>query len=150
MEKYEVTLRNRIRLSYVLIVFLLAVMVLVGELSGKLLLDSRTMTPAASRISSALFFGTLILLIVRIVRTKSLLRHRLYRKEREILENDERRQWIHSHSSARAFDTLIVLLTAAVFALAYIDMAAFYTAWSIWCAAGLLKLFLHLYYSKHF
>ncbi|MBQ9952195.1 MAG: hypothetical protein IJO98_08665 [Clostridia bacterium] len=150
MEAYEKRLRNRVRVSGWLIALLLVVMVAVGELSGRILLDGRTMTESAQRCSSMLFFGALIWLIVRIVRTKRLLKMRLVRREREIAEADERRRMIRERSGGTAMNILLWLLAAAVFVLAYVDMTAFETARWILLGALALKGGCLYYYSRKF
>lgn len=150
MEAYEKRLRKRLRVSGWLIALLLIAMVAVGELSGKVLLDGRTMTESAQRCSSMLFFGALIWLIVRVVRTKRLLKMRLVRREQEIAEADERRRMIRDRSGSAAMDILLWLLAAAVFVLAYVDMAAFETARWILLGALALKGGCLYYYSQKY
>lgn len=148
MEKYEKKLKMRIRVSWITIILLLAVMVFIGETDTVLLLDSRNMDRIAQDASRIIFFGALIWQIVRIVRTKRLLNCRHDRRERQITEEDERRIAIQQKSGASAMNALLVLLFAAVFFLAYVNMAAFYTAYWILLAALLLKVGLTVYYSK--
>jgi len=147
VEKFEKKLRMRIRICRALIVLLLAVMVIIGEADGALL-DSRSMDRTAQQASSIIFFGALIGLAVCIARTKRLLRRSLDRRERQILEEDERRMAIRQGSGAAAMDVLTVLLLAAVFALAYVNMAAFYTAYGILLAALAVRGTAVLYYSR--
>ena len=148
MEKFGKKLKMRIRVSWLIIILLLAVMVIVGEMDAVTLLDSRSMDRTAQDASRIIFFGALIWQIVRIVRTKRLLRRSLERRERQIIEEDERRIAIRQRSGALAMDILLALLFAAVFFLAYVDMAAFYTAYWTLLAALALKGGLTLYYSK--
>lgn len=148
MEKFGKKLKMRIRVSWLIIILLLAVMVIVGEMDAVTLLDSRSMDRTAQDASRIIFFGALIWQIVRIVRTKRLLRRSLERRERQIIEEDERRIAIRQRSGALAMDILLALLFAAVFFLAYVDMAAFYTAYWTLLAALALKGGLTLYYLK--
>lgn len=148
MEKFEKKLRMRIRVGWLVIIVLLAVMVIVGEVDAVTLLDSRNMDRTAQNVCRIIFFGALIGQIVRIVRTKRLLRRSIDRRERQIAEEDERRIAIRQKSGALAMDVLLALLFAAVFFLAYVNMTAFYTAYWILLAALLLKGGLMLYYSK--
>ena len=146
MEKFEKRLRTRIWACRLIIVLMLAVMVIIGEADG--LLDSRTMSRTAQDVSRLIFFGTLIWLIVRIARAKRLLNRKLDRRERQILEEDERRVAIRQQSGALAMDVLLVLLLAAVFVLAFVDMTAFHTAYAILLTAAALRGAAAIYYSR--
>lgn len=146
MEKYEKRLKLRIWISWAMIALLLVAMVVIGELDMPL--DSRTMDQTAQGASRLIFFGTLIWLIVRIARAKRLLRRKLDRREWQIIEEDERRTAIRQQSSALAMDALLVLLLAAIFVLAFVDMAAFYTAYWILLAAAALRGAAVWYYSR--
>lgn len=148
MDKFEKRLKMRIRISWALIVLLLFVMVAIGEMGSGVLLDSRTMDQTAQGASRLIFFGTLIWMIVRIVRTKRLLKRRLDRREQQILEEDERRVAIRQQSGALAMDVLLVLLLAAVFVLAFVDMTAFHTAYAILLTAAALRGVAAIYYSR--
>lgn len=146
MEKFEKRLRTRIWACRLIIVLMLAVMVIIGEADG--LLDSRTMSRTAQDVSRLIFFGTLIWLIVRIARAKRLLNRKLDRRERQIIEEDERRTAIRQQGSALAMDALLVLLLTAVFVLAYVDMTAFHTAYAILLTAAALRGAAAIYYSR--
>jgi len=148
VEKFEKKLKWRIWICRVMIVLMLAAMVLIGEMPDGVLLDSRTMDDAAQSVSRILFFGTLIALIVCIARTKRLLSRRLDRRTKQIAEEDERRIAIHRQSGAAAMDILLVLLMITVFALAFIDMTAFHTAYAVLLTAAALRFGLMWYYSK--
>jgi len=146
VEKFEKKLKWRIWVCRAMIVLQLIVMVMIGETDG--LLDSRTMSRKEQDVSRLIFFGTLIWLIVCIARTKRLLSRRLDRRERQILEEDERRMAIRQKSGAWAMDVLMAMLLAAVFVLAYVDMAAFYAAYTILLTAAALRGAAAWYYSK--
>lgn len=146
MERFEKKLKGRIWICRLTIVLMLAAMVIIGEADG--LLDSRTMSRTAQGASRLIFFGTLIGLIVCIARTKRLLSRRIDRRERKIFEEDERRTAIRQQSSAWAMDVLLALLLAAVFVLAFVNMAAFYTAYGILLATAALRGAAAWYYSK--
>ena len=148
MDKFEKKLKARIWICRMLIVLLWAVMVIVSEMSGGVLLDSRGMDETAQSVSSILFFGTLAALIICIARTKPLLSRRLDRRERQIIEEDERRIAIRQKSGAMAMNVLLVLLMAAVFVLAFVDMTAFHTAYAVLLTAAALRFGLEWYYSK--
>ena len=70
---YAQIIRWRIRVSYALLVLMLAYMVLVAEMGGG---DSRRMTDLASAVSRLLFFGGFGVVVSRIVHNKRLLRDR--------------------------------------------------------------------------
>ena len=70
---YAQIIRWRIRVSYALLVLMLAYMVLVAEMGGG---DSRRMTDLASAVSRLLFFGGVGVVVSRIVHNKRLLRDR--------------------------------------------------------------------------
>lgn len=148
MDKFKKKLKTRIWIYRMLIVLLLAVMVVIGELPNGILLDSRTMDAAAQSVSRILFFGTLIALIACIARSKRLLSRGLDRRERQIIEEDERRSAIREKSSAIAMNILLALLMAAVFVLAFVDMTAFHTAYAVLLTAAALRYGLAWFYSK--
>ena len=105
-------------------------MIIVGELRNcGVLLDSRGMTDTAANVAQLLFFGAMVGAICRIRRLKRTLANRILLREEQIRQKDERARYIEDRSGARAMDALLVLLAAAVFVLAYVDMTAFRTAY---------------------
>ena len=149
MEKTQKRLGREILIGYAVIAALLALMIVVGELSTRgVLLDSRGMTATAGNAARILFFGALIGVICRIRRLKRTLADQTLLREEQIRQEDERARFIEDRSGARAMNALLVLLAAAVFVLAYVDMAAFRTAYGTLLAAAALRFGLKAYY-KH-
>ena len=148
MERFEKRLKMRLWACRILIVLMLIAMVVIGEMPGGILLDSRTMDQTAQSVSRMLFFGTLVALVIYIGWMKRLLSRRLERRERQIIEEDERRMTIRQQSGALAMNMLLALLMAAVFVLAFVDMTAFYTAYAVLLTAAALRFGLAWYFSK--
>lgn len=151
MEGYKKKLKTRL-LAYRLLIFaLFAVMIFIGELSNRgRLLDSRGMTPLAQTVSRIVAFGGVILLGALIWHTKRLLNDGPSFVRQKALEEDERRRLIRDRSGAAAMDGFLAVAMATVFALSWVDMAAFNTALGLLAAALLLKGAAWLYYARRF
>lgn len=141
---YAQIIRWRIRVSYALLVLMLAYMVLVAEMGGG---DSRRMTDLASAVSRLLFFGGFGVVVSRIVHNKRLLRDRARLREQQMREQDERNQYLHDKSGGAALDILLVLLFATVTA-ALFSMAAFSAVFPLLLAALAIKGGLYALYSR--
>lgn len=148
MEKTQKRLRREVLIGYAVIAALLALMIVVGELSNRgVLLDTRGMTDTAGNVARILFFGALIGAICRIRRLRRTLADQILLREEQIRQEDERARFIEDRSGARVMDALLLLL-AAVFVLAYVDMAAFRTAYGTLLTAAALRFGLKAYYKR--
>ena len=129
---YVQIIRWRIRVSYALLVLMLAYMVLVAEMGGG---DSRRMTDLASAVSRLLFFGGFGVVVSRIVHNKRLLRDRARLREQQMREQDERNQYLHDKSGGAALDSMAAF--SAVFPLLLAALAikgGLYALYSRACA----------------
>ena len=136
---YAQIIRWRIRVSYALLVLMLAYMV-----GG----DSRRMTDLASAVSRLLFFGGFGVVVSRIVHNKRLLRDRARLREQQMREQDERNQYLHDKSGGAALDILLVLLLFATVTAALFSMAAFSAVFPLLLAALAIKAGLYALYSR--
>ena len=103
MEKTQKRLGREILIGYAVIAVLLALMIVVGELSNRgVLLDSRGMTATAGNAARLLFFGALIGVICRIGRLKRTLADQILLREEQIRQEDERA--LHRGQKRRAGD----------------------------------------------
>ena len=107
MEKTQKRLGREILIGYAVIAVLLALMIVVGELSNRgVLLDSRGMTATAGNAARLLFFGALIGVICRIGRLKRTLADQiLLRKNRSGRRTSAR--FIEDRSGAWAMNALL-------------------------------------------
>lgn len=142
---YAQIIRWRIRVSYALLVLMLAYMVLVAEMGGG---DSRRMTDLASAVSRLLFFGGFGVVVSRIVHNKRLLRDRARLREQQLREQDERNQYLHDKSGGAALDILLVLLLFSTVTAALFNMAAFSAVFPLLLAALAIKGGLYALYSR--
>lgn len=142
---YAQIIRWRIRVSYALLVLMLAYMVLVAEMGGG---DSRRMTDLASAVSRLLFFGGFGGVVSRIAHNKRLLRDRARLREQQMREQDERNQYLHDKSGGAALDILLVLLLFATVTAALFSMAAFSAVFPLLLAALAIKGGLYALYSR--
>ena len=102
MEKTQKRLGREILIGYAVIAVLLALMIVVGELSNRGVLDSRGMTATAGNAARLLFFGALIGVICRIGRLKRTLADQILLREEQIRQEDERA--LHRGQKRRAGD----------------------------------------------
>ena len=144
---YSKTIRLRIWGCWAAIVLMTAYMVVLVELGGG---DSRVMTKTALLVTRLLYFGGVIYLGVRIHRNKKLLRDRLLLRERREAERDERTRFLHDKSGGLPMDVFLVLAAAVVFGTGLFNMAAFYTAFGLLCAAIALKAGTYLYFDRKY
>lgn len=104
---YVQRVRWRIRGLWLVVLGMLIYMVVVGETGGG---DSRTMTQLAQTVSRLIFFGGLIYILVQINRYKKLLSSPALLRGQRMLEQDERRMWLHDKSGGIVVDLLLVVL----------------------------------------
>ena len=135
----------RNRLLWCVFAAMLVYMVVVGELGGG---DSRMMTPLAGQVSRIGFFGGMGWVLWRIAQNKKLLRNRGALREKQLEELDERRRYLHDKSGGIVMDILLILLLCVTVTAALFDMTAFYTTYTILCAAAALKAVFYLVYSR--
>lgn len=142
---YSKTIRLRIAACWTAIVLMTVYMIVLVELGGG---DSRMMTRTADLVTDLLYFGGVIFLGVRIHRNKKLLKNRLLLREQQEAERDERARFLHDKSGGLPMDVFLVLAAIAVFRTGLFNMAAFYTAFGLLCAAIALKAGTYLYYNR--
>ena len=138
---YSKTIRLRIAACWTAIVLMTVYMIVLVELGGG---DSRMMT----RTADLVYFGGVIFLGVRIHRNKKLLKNRLLLREQQEAERDERARFLHDKSGGLPMDVFLVLAAIAVFGTGLFNMAAFYTAFGLLCAAIALKAGTYLNYNR--
>ena len=139
------TIKLRIRILWFVFILMLAYMVIISELGGG---DSRIMTPLAESVSRIIFFGGLIFVCYRIYFNKKLLENRLLLKEKFLVEQDERNQYLHDKSGGVVVDVLMILLLFSTVTTALFDMVAFYVSLSVLITTVLLKGGSYLYYNR--
>lgn len=142
---YTKIIQWRIRLLWLALAVMLAIMVIVGETGGR---DSRTMSYFTARGGNGLYWGGLIYVIIRIVMNKKLLKDRLLLKEKQLRERDERNQHLHRMSGGWVMDALLVVSYVAAVVTSCYDNEAFYAAYGLLAAAVLLKSGAYLAYSR--
>lgn len=135
----------RIRGLWGLLVLMVVYMVVIGELG---LGDSRVMTWFAETFSSITFFGGMVWVSRKIWKNKQLLRNPWKLKEKAIEEKDERNRYLHDKSGGIVWDILFVCLLFVSVTAALINMAVFYTAFALLCAAMAVKIVTYLIYSR--
>ena len=69
-------------------------------------------------------------------------------REQQEAERDERARFLHDKSGGLPMDVFLVLAAIAVFGTGLFNMAAFYTAFGLLCAAIALKAGTYLYYNR--
>ena len=136
--------RNRFLL--LLLLFMLAYMILIGELDFG---DSRIMSDLAFTVSRIIFFGGMIWVLFKIAKNKKTLRNRLLLQEKLKEEFDEHNQYLYDKSGGIVWDLMLACLLFTTLTTALISMPAFYTALSLLLAAVLFKLAAYLFYRGH-
>ena len=127
--------RWRIRGLWLVVLGMLVYMVVVGETGGG---DSRTMTQLAQTVSRLIFFGGLIYILVQIRRYKKLLASPALLRGQRLLEQDERRMWLHDKSGGIVVDLLlVVLLFSTLTAALYHQTLFFFSLFLLLLTAGL-------------
>ena len=140
---YSCRLRWRNRGLKLLLVFMIAYMIFIGEAGWG---DSRIMSRLADDMSRIIYFGGLIWIIRKIVRNNKILKSGKLLKEHLESEMDERNQYIYDKSGGLMWDILFVVLLFSTFTTSLINMPAFYTSYAILICAVVLKLTLYFWY----
>lgn len=143
---FSAKIRWRNRFLLLLLLFMLAYMILIGELDFG---DSRIMSDLASTVSRIIFFGGMIWVLFKIAKNKKTLRNRLLLQEKLKEEFDEHNQYLYDKSGGIVWDLMLACLLFATLTTALINMPAFYTALSLLLAAVLFKLAAYLFYRGH-
>ena len=141
---YTKKIQWRIRILYLLIVFMLIYMVVVSEAGGG---DSRRMTDFANIVCDVIFFGGIVYMVYRISINKRLLKNRILLKEQMRMEQDERNQYLHDKSGGIVFDILLLCVMFITVTTSLFDMSAFYTAVTILIVAIILKIAEYYFFS---
>lgn len=136
-------LRWRNRGLALLLIFMIAYMIFIGEIGWG---DSRIMSRLAEDMSRIIYFGGLIWIIWKIVRNNRILKSSMLLKEHLEAEMDERNQYIYDKSGGLMWDILFVILLFSTFTTSLINMPAFYTSYAILICAVILKLILYFWY----
>jgi hypothetical protein len=136
----------RIRLLRVVIFCMLIYMVAVAELGGG---DSRIQTDLAETVSTIIYFGGMIYIISQIKRNKKLLQNEKSLKEQQLIEEDERNQYLHDKSGGIVLDILLVILLFAVLTASFFNMAAFNMSGIILLIAIVLKVGAYIFFSRY-
>ncbi len=143
---FSAKIRWRNRFLMLLLLFMLAYMILIGELDFG---DSRIMSDLAFTVSRIIFFGGMIWVLCKIAKNKKLLRNRLLLQEKLKEEYDEHTQYLYDKSGGIVWDLMLACLLFTTLTTALINMPAFYTALSLLLAAVLFKLTAYLFYRGH-
>ena len=143
---FSAKIRWRNRFLLLLLLFMLAYMILIGELDFG---DSRIMSDLAFTVSRIIFFGGMIWVLCKIAKNKKLLRNRLLLQEKLQEEFDEHNQYLYDKSGGIVWDLMLACLLFTTLTTALINMPAFYTALSLLLAAVLFKLAAYLFYRGH-
>ena len=143
---FSAKIRWRNRFLLLLLLFMLAYMILIGELDFG---DSRIMSDLAFTVSRIIFFGGMIWVLCKIAKNKQLLRNRLLLQEKLKEEFDEHNQYLYDKSGGIVWDLMLACLLFTTLTTALINMPAFYTALSLLLAAVLFKLAAYLFYRGH-
>ena len=141
---YTKKIQWRIRILYLLVVFMLIYMVVVSEAGGG---DSRRMTDFANIVCDVIFFGGIVYMVYRISMNKRLLKNRILLKEQMRMEQDERNQYLHDKSGGIVFDILLLCVMFITVTTSLFDMSAFYTAVTILIVAIILKIAAYYFFS---
>lgn len=136
----------RIRLLRVVLFCMLIYMVVVGALGGG---DSRMQTDMAETVSRIIYFGGMIYVISQIIRNKKLLQNKKSLKEQQLIEEDERNQYLHDKSGGIVLDILLVILLFAVLTASMFNMAAFNMSGTILLIAIVLKVGAYNFFSRY-
>lgn len=137
----------RIRGLWCLFAAMLIYMVVVGELG---LGDSRIMNRLAEVVSRVIFFGGMVLVLLRIRYYSRLLINKWDLKEKMVQEKDERNRFLHEKSGGPVWDVLFFVQLFLTLTASLMDMTAFlYTMISL-AAMILLKLFMYIYAARCF
>ncbi len=142
---YTRRIRWRIRGLWLVVLGMLAYMVIVGETGGG---DSRTMTQLAEIVSRLIFFGGLIYILVQIYRNKKLLSSPGLLRGQRLLEQDERRMWLHDKSGGVVVDLLLVVLLFSTLTAALYHQILFFFSLCLLLLTAALKGIAWLVYDR--
>lgn len=142
---YPQQIRWRLRLLWLALAAQLVLMVVIGEMG---LRDSRVITGLAYTGGSMMFWGGMIFLIARIVVNRRLLRDKLRLKEQQLLERDERNQYLHHMSGGWVMDALLILAYVGAVIASCCSVEAFYAAFGLLACASALKGGAYMAYSR--
>ena len=137
--------RWKVRLLWLLMIGMLVYMVVVAETGGG---DSRIQTRLASTFGSLAFFGSLGVVIWRLVHNRRLLKDKLLMKQEAAQSRDEREQYLHDKSGGLVVDVLLVCLLFMAMTAAMYNMPAFYMAYAALLLTAALKALAWLVYSR--
>lgn len=137
----------RIRSLWVVLILMLVYMIIVGEIGWG---DTRFMTSMAETVSTIIFFGGLIYIIVKIIQNKKLLSHRQLLLSQSKKETDERQQFLRDKSGGIVVDILLVCLLFITCTTALLNMPAFYVSFTILSITVILKVISYTVYSRIF
>ena len=143
---YSDKIRWRIRALWFLLFFMLVYMVVIGEMN---LGDSRIMTTLADDVSRIIFFGGMIWVIYKIIRSKKLLNNQYLLKLEMKNELDERNRYLHDKSGGIVWDIMFVSLLFVTLTTSLTNMPAFYTSFTLLCVAVILKLVTYFWYKGY-
>ena len=144
---FEQRIKWRIRGQWAILFLMLAYMIVIGEMGGG---DSRMMLPLAEQVSRIIFFGGMGYIIYRLIRNYKLLKDKQLLKEKIVLEQDERRKYLHDKSGGIIWDIQLIFLLFLTLTASLYNMHAFYALYIVLVASVLLKIgFYLLYYRKH-
>jgi len=135
----------RIRGLWLLLLFMLAYMVFIGEMG---LGDSRMMTSLAEHFSRSCFFGGMIWVIYKIVQNKKLLKNQNMLRGKKKEEQDERNQYLHDKSGGTVWDIMLICLLFITLTASLTNMAAFYTSFTILSLMVALKCVFYFMYRR--
>lgn len=147
IQTYSNKIKIRIRILQALFILMLIYMVVIGELG---LGDSRIMTSTAQKVSKLIFFGSLIFIFIQIFYYRKLLKSRTQLLQQQILEMDERAQFLHDKSGGMVVDILLVFLLVTTCTAALSNMTAFYLSYLFLIIVVFLKITCYFYYRKKY
>jgi len=142
----EKRLQRRIRILWCVLAAMTVYMIAVVEMGGG---DSRIMSPLAQYVSRLFYFGTMFLVLWRIVRLKRILKDRRLVKRQMLEERDERNRALHEKSGGTVVDVLLLCLLIVTWTASLFHMAVFYTALAIFCLTAAMKATAYLWYGKN-
>lgn len=135
----------RIRSLQSVIVLMLVYMVFIGEMGWG---DSRYMTTLADNVSTFIFLGGLIYVIVRIIKNKKILNDKNLLLSQSKKEADERQQFLRDKSGGIVVDILLLFLLFTTCTTALINMPAFNISFIILAVTLLLKIGSYTIYNR--
>lgn len=135
----------RIKSLQSVIVLMLVYMVFIGEMGWG---DSRYMTTLADNVSTFIFLGGFIYVIVRIIKNKKILNDKNLLLSQSKKEADERQQFLRDKSGGIVVDILLLFLLFSTCTTAHINMPAFNISFIILVVTLLLKIGSYTIYNR--